>query len=138
MISDQLFSFRSDRRFSILGYARGHGQLVLESLRDDHPARLEISFSDVRGMDIRPLFDGIHIEEVTPDYLDRWPSRPAEQIERHGEDIFHRAFAFHGAGWDGYVVAGNIWVQDIAEPLSAPNSYAAGLIFHADILSNRA
>ena len=95
--------FRSPRLFYAAALTPGgHGSLLLRSRKEtEFPKRMDIAIRGVRALEIRFYFRGIHIEEVGSEYLKNFRSRPLEMLENGV-----RIYAFHGAGWDGFVIGG--------------------------------
>ena len=62
--------FKSDRRFSVIGYGAGHGPLLLRSGKtDEHHTRIDVLILDVRAMETRSWSEGFEIALVDQDYL---------------------------------------------------------------------
>ncbi|MDB6076267.1 MAG: hypothetical protein JWO82_14 [Akkermansiaceae bacterium] len=100
--------FESNRTFVVSGYAHGHGVLLLRSYHPGlEPTRIDLLFKDVWALDLRFHFEGIRIEEVEPDFLNGRPSAPAEMMHPG-----LRAYAFRGQGWEGFLLAGNVWAHE--------------------------
>ena len=116
-----LKSFKSIRKFSVVGYGASHGPLLLRSGRtDEHRTRIDVLILDVRAMEIRSWFDGIEIEQVDPDYLRDFRSLPAEMME-----VGLNAYAISGKGWKGFIVGGNLCVHEDEADFTAPSAFAA-------------
>jgi hypothetical protein len=98
----------SDRRFSVVSYARGHGLLLLRSGKtDEHLTRIDILITDVRAMEIRSWFTGIEIAETDEQYLAGFQSKPVEMVE-----VGNRIYSLKGNGWCGFVVGGVLFVHE--------------------------
>jgi hypothetical protein len=86
--------FASDRQFSVVSYARGHGLLLLRSERtDEYSTRIELLITDVRAMEIRSWFTGIEITETDEQYLASFQSKPVEMVE-----VGNRIYSLNGNG----------------------------------------
>jgi hypothetical protein len=100
--------FESPRDFIVVSYSAGHGLLLVRSRKTTaNPTRLDVLLQDVRAMEIRCWFSGMRIEEVGPEYLDRYGSKPAELIEPG-----NRVYALFGTDWSGFVVGGIVSVHE--------------------------
>jgi hypothetical protein len=101
-------SFRSDRKFSVYSYGIGHGRLLLRSGKsDEHPTRIDVLILDVRALEIRSWFEGFEIFEVDRDYLRNFRSKPIEMVQ-----VGLSVYALSGAGWQGFVLGGKLFVQE--------------------------
>jgi hypothetical protein len=116
-----LKSFKSDRKFSVVGYGASHGPLLLRSGRtDEHHTRIDVLILDVRAMEIRSWFDGLEIALVDPDYLRDFRSRPADMMQ-----VGLNAYAITGKGWQGFIVGGKLCVHEDEADFTAPSAFAA-------------
>jgi hypothetical protein len=111
--------YESDRLFSIFGYAMSHGLLLLRSGKTNEVVtRVDILFQDVRATEIRTWSKGIKIEEVVdPRFLDSQRSKPADIIEAG-----NRIYALSGSGWQGFIVAGIVRVEEDEGDLFGPSA----------------
>lgn len=116
-----LKSFKSDRKFTVVGYGVSHGPLLLRSGRtDEHRTRIDVLILDVRAMEIRSWFEGLEIELVDPDYLRDFRSRPTEMMQ-----VGLNAYAISGNGWQGFIVGGNLCVHEDEADFTAPSAFTA-------------
>jgi hypothetical protein len=113
--------FKSDRRFSVIGYGAGHGPLLLRSGKtDEHHTRIDVLILDVRATEIRSWSEGFEIAQVDQDYLQDFRSRPAEMMQP-GLNVY----AISGKGWQGFIVGGNLCVHEDEADFGAPSAFAA-------------
>nr|WP_299913055.1 hypothetical protein [Sphingomonas bacterium] len=118
MSNVRLTCFESERRFSILSYADGHGLLLLRSAKSQaFPTRIDILITDVRAMELRSIFVGLRITVVGEEYLADFTSAPREIIEPG-----HVTYAVQGTDWRGYILGGAMYsVEDEGES-TAPSA----------------
>ena len=116
-----LKSFKSDRKFSVVGYGAGHGPLLLRSGRtDEHHTRIDVLILDVRAMEIRSWFDGFEIALVDQSYLKDFRSCPAEMMQ-----VGLNVYAISGKGWQGFIVGGNLCIHEDEANFTEPSAFAA-------------
>jgi len=109
--------YQSNRLFSIFSYSMSHGLLLLRSGKSKlHPTRVDILFTDVRGLELRALLEGLTIEEVTPDYTRERSSRPNALIE-----IGNKVYRVSSDGWEGFVVGGIVRIHEDDGKLMEPS-----------------
>jgi len=111
--------FASDRKFVLVSFQIGHGQLLFQSGKSEVcPTRLSVLIKDARAMEIRSRSTGLSIEEVDPAVLAGRASRPDQTLE-HG----HKVFLLRGEDWEGYVIGGVVLVsedqKEFMEPIDA-------------------
>jgi len=93
--------FESERKFILESYTASHGLLLFRANRTNQaPTTVDVLFQDVRAMDARVWTDTLKIEDTDREFVDGYPSNPAEMIE-FGVHVFR----ISGLGWEGYVVA---------------------------------
>ena len=110
--------FKSERKFSLMSYAAGHGPLLLRSGKtDNYPTRLDVLILDVRAMEIRSWFEGIEIRQVDHGYLQGFPSNPTDLIEE-GLNVY----ALSGRGWQGFILGGRLLVHEDEADMMAPSA----------------
>ncbi len=113
--------FKSDRRFSVIGYGAGHGPLLLRSGKtDEHHTRIDVLILDVRAMETRSWSEGFEIALVDQDYLRDFRSRPDEMMQPG-----LNAYAISGKGWQGFILGGNLCVHEDEADFGAPSAFAA-------------
>ena len=98
-----MFRLTFDRQFFIASYSAGHGLLLLRSNRcDEHPlTRVDILFKDVWALESRVLFDGLKIEEVSPEFLEDTRSKAKEVLQQG-----HKVYCLTSQSWTGFIVGG--------------------------------
>lgn len=113
--------FESDRRFSIFSYEMSHGLLLLRSKKEPPriPTRLDIE--DVRAMEIRAWFNGIRIEEIETQRLEKQNSRPGDLLAETG----NKAYRLVRPGWEGFILCGTMSSHEDHEEFFAPSKLLA-------------
>ncbi len=97
-------TFKSERKFGLFSYGVSHGPLLLRSGKtEEHGTRLEVLITDVRVMEIRVWFTGIHIQEVELARLANRLSRPAGMFEAG-----LKAYLLSSSEWEGFVLGGSL------------------------------
>lgn len=117
-IKQNLTSFVSDRKFSLISYDMSHGALLIRSGKtNEHHTRIDVLILDVRAMEIRSWFEGIEIKQVDLNYLTGFPSRPIDMME-----IGQKIYGLLGAGWQGFVVGANLCLHEDEADFTAPSA----------------
>lgn len=105
------------QNFVLYSYVASHGLLLLRSRRTKlEVKRIDILFQDVRAMDIRAWFDGLIVNEISPELLNGYPSNPSVMIEPG-----NKVYQLTGLNWTGYVVAGAVSVSEDEGDFTAPS-----------------
>jgi hypothetical protein len=113
--------FKSDRKFSVIGYGASHGPLLLRSGKtDEHHTRIDVLILDVRAMEIRSWSEGFEVALVDQNYLSDFRSCPLEMIEQG-----LKVYAISGKGWTGFILGGNLCVHEDEADFMAPSAFAA-------------
>ena len=93
--------FSSDRDFVLQEYRNNGAQLVIRSPKGYNGARrIDISFRDVRAMELRCWTRGINVEEIHIDGACSSNTNPGEIVDENS-----RCFLISSAEWTGFVVA---------------------------------
>jgi hypothetical protein len=98
--------FSSERKFNLYTYLPGHGLLLLRSMSQQTPKRVDVLFQDVRSIDIKVWLTGISVSECCLDEVDN-SGELADLIEP-GIKIFR----IQSQSWSGLIVAGGLRVGE--------------------------
>jgi hypothetical protein len=123
-------SFFSERLFSIYSYSMSHGLLLLRSGKtNEFKTRIEILFQDVRAMELRVWLAGIAFEEVDREFLEKFPSKPAQLMEIENKAYAVRSGFGRSEGclwdpgeWTGFVLGGNFSTSEDDGNLFEPSA----------------
>ena len=110
--------FTSNRKFVLFSYSISHGILLLRSGRTKTELkRIDVVFRDVRAIEVRAWFEGIVIIESNSNSLKAFASNPTSMLE-----VGNRVYSLRGKEWEGYILAGQMLINEDTEDFMAPSS----------------
>ena len=102
--------FSSWRKFQMWGYVVSHGQLLLRANKTSDPpsTTVEILFKDTRFVCLPGVMEGLTVRRGDKEIVQRHLSDLSQLELPYGVNVFEVG----GQGWNGFVVAGSIWMHE--------------------------
>ena len=108
-------AFRSSRNFKVWQYSVSDGRLLLRSPRPrGGDTRVDVQFTGVRLMLLRPTYDGLTIRPASADERDLL-------LNRYGIDAAQGQIHILGRGLASFVVSGGVQWHEDSDPEGDPS-----------------